>query len=65
MIGARLCLGDLRNLDEQRSLRFREKGRKVREIPIRHDLDDWPRNIWDAAGVAEHDDQNTPLPRER
>jgi hypothetical protein len=36
----------LRNLGEQRSLRFREKGGKVREIPIRHDLDAGWGNIW-------------------
>jgi hypothetical protein len=45
-------LGDLRNLGEQRSLRFREKGGKVREIPIRHDLDAWLREYLDGDGVA-------------
>jgi hypothetical protein len=47
----------LRNLGEQRSLRFREKGGKVREIPIRHDLHARLREYLDAAGVAGHDDK--------
>ena len=54
---ARLRLGDLRNFGEQRSLRFREKGGKVREIPVRHDLDVWLREYLDAAGVAPKDDK--------
>jgi len=52
---ARLRLGDLRNLGEQRSLRFREKGGKVREIPVRSDLDAWLREYLDVAGVAGQD----------
>jgi integrase/recombinase XerD len=47
---AKLRLGDLRNFGEQRALRFREKGGKVREIPVRHDLDAWLRAYVDAAG---------------
>ena len=54
---ARLRLGDLRNFGEQRALRFREKGGKVREIPVRHDLDAWLRAYLDAAGVAGQDDK--------
>jgi len=54
---ARLRLGDLRNFGEQRSLRFHEKGGKVREIPVRHDLDVWLREYLDAAGVAPKDDK--------
>ncbi len=54
---AKLRLGDLRNLGEQRSLRFREKGGKVREIPVRHDLDAWLREYLDAAGVVGQDDK--------
>ena len=49
---AKLRLGDLRNLGEQRSLCFREKSGKVREIPMRHDLDAWLREYLDAAGGA-------------
>ena len=44
----------------QRALRFREKGGKVREIPVRHDLDAWLRAYLDATGVAGQDDK-TPL----
>ncbi|HEY4953871.1 MAG TPA: hypothetical protein VII02_03195 [Gemmatimonadaceae bacterium] len=54
---ARLRLGDFRNFGEQRALRFREKGGKVREIPVRHDLDAWLREYLDAAGVAGQDDK--------
>ena len=36
---ARLRRGDLQNQETQRVLRFREKGGKQREIPVRHDLD--------------------------
>jgi site-specific recombinase XerD len=52
---ARLRLGDLRNLGDHRALRFREKGGKVREIPVRHDLDAWLREYLDAAGLAGQD----------
>jgi len=54
---ARLRLGDLRNFGEQRALRFREKGGKVREIPVRHDLDAWLRAYLDAAGIIGQDDK--------
>jgi site-specific recombinase XerD len=54
---AKLRLGDLRNLGEHRALRFREKGGKVREIPVRHDLDAWLREYMDAAGIAGQDDK--------
>jgi integrase/recombinase XerD len=57
---ARLRLGDLRNLGEHRALRFREKGGKLREIPVRHDLDTWLREYLDAAGIIGQDDK-TPL----
>jgi len=57
---ATLRLGDLRNLGEQRYLRFREKGGKVREIPVRHDLDAWLREYLDAAAISSQDDK-TPL----
>ena len=38
---ARLRRGDLQDQETQRVLRFREKGGKQREIPVRHDLDEW------------------------
>ena len=38
---ARLRRGDLQNQETQRVLRFLEKGGKQREIPVRHDLDEW------------------------
>ena len=38
---ARLRRGDLQEQEMQRVLRFREKGGKQREIPVRHDLDEW------------------------
>jgi integrase/recombinase XerD len=52
---AKLRLGDLRNLGEQRSLRFREKGGKVHDIPVRHDLDAWLREYLDAVVVGQDD----------
>jgi integrase/recombinase XerD len=42
---------------EQRALRFREKGGKVREIPVRHDLDAWLRAYLDVAGIIGQDDK--------
>ena len=38
---ARLRCGDLQQQESQRVLRFAEKGGKQREIPVRHDLDEW------------------------
>ena len=38
---ARLRRGDLQDQETQRALRFQEKGGKQREIPVRHDLDEW------------------------
>ena len=57
---ARLRLDDLRNLGEHRALRFREKGGKLREIPVRHDLDRWLREYLDAAGIIGQEGR-TPL----
>src|SRR5262249_13652613 len=54
---ARLRLGDLRNFGEQRAVRFRGKGSKVRVIPVRHDLDAWLQEYLDAAGVPGQDDK--------
>jgi integrase/recombinase XerD len=62
---ARLRLGDLRNFGEQRALRFREKGGKVREIPVRHDLDAWLRAYLDAARHHRPGRQNAAVPRRR
>ena len=52
---ARLRLGDLKDLGEHRVLRFREKGGKLREIPVRHDLDTWLQEYLDAAGIIGQD----------
>src|SRR4051812_47961728 len=50
---AQLRLLDYRNLGDQRTLRFREKGGKDREIPVRHDLEAWLREYIAAAGIEE------------
>jgi integrase/recombinase XerD len=50
---AQLRLMDFRNMGEQRSLRFKEKGGKDREIPVRHDLEAWLREYIAAAGIEE------------
>jgi integrase/recombinase XerD len=57
---AQLRLLDYRNLGEQRTLRFREKGGKDREIPVRHDLEAWLREYIAAAGIEE-DSRTAPL----
>ena len=57
---ARLRLHELRDYGEHRMLRFSEKGGKEREIPVRHDLDDWLRAYLDAAGIAD-DPKDSPL----
>ena len=41
-------------------LRFREKGRKQRETPVRHDLDRWLRDYLEAAGI-DANPQESPL----
>ena len=38
---SRLRMQDLRDNGNHRSLQFSEKGGKSREIPVRHDLDEW------------------------
>ena len=38
---SRLRIQDLRDNGNHRSLQFAEKGGKSREIPVRHDLDEW------------------------
>lgn len=57
---AKLRLMDYRDLGEQRALRFREKGGKEREIPVRHDLEGWLREYIEAAGIA-GDTRTAPL----
>ena len=57
---ARLRCGDLENQGPQRVLRFREKGGKQREIPVRHDLDRGLGEYPAAAGISE-DPKETPL----
>lgn len=57
---AGLRLGDLRDLGETKVLRFREKGGKDREIPVRHDLEIWLREYIAAADV-ESDAKTAPL----
>jgi integrase/recombinase XerD len=50
---ARLRMADYRNLGDHRMLRFREKGGKDREIPVRHDLAAWLDEYIAVAGIAE------------
>lgn len=50
---ARLRMADYRNLGNHRVLRFREKGGKDREIPVRHDLAPWLNEYIAAAGIGE------------
>ena len=57
---ARLRRGDLKDQGPQRVLRFREKGGKQREIPVRHDLDRWLEEYLAAAGI-DADPKETPL----
>jgi site-specific recombinase XerD len=49
---ARLRLGDFQHDGTQYVLRFREKGGKSREIPVRHDLEGYIRAYLAAAGIA-------------
>ena len=57
---ARLRRGDLEDQGTQRVLRFREKGGKQREIPVRHDLSRWLREYLEASGIADAP-RETPL----
>ena len=57
---ARLRRGDLEDQGPQRVLRFREKGGKQREIPVRHDLDRWLGEYLASAGI-EDAPKETPL----
>ena len=57
---AQLRRRDLEDQGPQRVLRFREKGGKQREIPVRHDLDRWLGEYLEAAGIGE-DPKESPL----
>src|SRR3954451_13260902 len=57
---AKLRLGDLQFDGTQYVLRFREKGGKSREIPVRHDLEGYIRAYVEAAGIA-GDAKDAPL----
>jgi integrase/recombinase XerD len=48
---AKLRLSDYRDVGEQRVLRFREKGGREREIPVRHDLEGWLNEYLAAVGI--------------
>ena len=50
---AQLRRGDLEDQGPQRVLRFREKGGKQREVPVRHDLDGWLGAYIEAAGTED------------
>ena len=57
---AQLRLQDLRDQGEHRVLRFSEKGGKQREIPVRHDLDEWI-SAYLEAGQFKTDPKDAPL----
>lgn len=57
---AKLRRGDFYATSEQHSLRFAEKGGKSREIPVRHDLQQFISSYLQAAGM-EYSDRSTPL----
>ena len=59
----RLRIGDLRPQEDGRTFRFREKNGKEREIPVRHDLDQWIDEYLKAAGIA-GDPPDSPLWRQ-
>ena len=48
----RLRLRDLQPHEDGRTFRFREKNGKEREIPVRHDLDQWIDAYLQVAGIA-------------
>jgi integrase/recombinase XerD len=59
---AKLRLSDYRDFGENRALRFREKGGREREIPVRHDLEAWIDEYIAATGIKD-DAKNSPLLR--
>ena len=50
---SRLRIQDLRDNGNHRSLQFSEKGGKSREIPVRHDLDEWIAAYLEGAGLTD------------
>ena len=50
---AKLTLKSLKHDGTQYALRFSEKGGKSREIPVRHDLEQFLRDYIEAAGITE------------
>ena len=50
---SRLRMEDLRDHGNHRALQFAEKGGKAREIPVRHDLDEWIAAYLDGADLAD------------
>ena len=50
---SRLRIQDLRDHGNHRALQFSEKGGKSREIPVRHDLDEWIAAYLEGCGLAE------------
>ena len=50
---AKLIFKSLRHFGTQYAPRFSGKGRKTREIPVRHDLEQFLRGYIDAAKIAE------------
>ena len=57
---AKLRLSDYRDMGAQKVLRFREKGGKDREIPVRHDLEEWLHEYVQVAAIGE-ENHSTPL----
>ena len=57
---SRLRMQDLRDNGNHRSLQFSEKGGKSREIPVRHDLDEWIEAYLEGAGLT-NAPQSSPL----
>ena len=55
---ARLRRADFYDLGDQMCLRFHEKGGKVREIPVRHDLLHFIKAYLDAAGLNADESQS-------
>ena len=56
----RLRMQDLPDHGNHRSLQFAEKGGKSREIPVRHDLDEWIAAYIEGAGLTK-EPQASPL----
>ena len=57
---SQLRVGDLQPQDGYRVLRFREKGGKERDVPVRSDLDEWLTEYMAAAGIGS-DPRDAPL----